>query len=444
MAFNHGLKAACAAVISLLVLFVVVLPAQADTPRWVRGTGPGCASAVGLGSDVRLTARDARFLCLAGVGPSVARVEFRVDSRRAATDRRAPYSMSGQNGWRATPGRYVLQAKVVQRSGASRTYQVVVTVTPTPAANPAPAPSPVPTSPPATTTTVAPTATPRPTTSTPTSTSSPTSTTTRPPTTAPTTSPRPPAGSRPGPGNTGVPAGTVLTAYTGPCDIRTAGTVIDGKIVDCDGMLVYAPGVVIRNSKVIGSVRTNSPSATLRVEDSEVDGGSDQSEAVGLDNVVVLRSNIYGNQHTVHCNENCRVEDSWLHDQFDGASRGWHQNGFLSNGGSNIVIRNNTIHCRGGCTADIALIPDGDISDVTIENNLLVASPDSAYCLYAGGHSGNKPGSASNVVIRDNVVQRGANNRCATYGPVTYFRSGSGNQWINNRWDDGTALPPAS
>jgi hypothetical protein len=436
MALNNGLKAACAAAISLLVLFLVVVPAQADTPRWVRGDGPACASSTGLGDGARLSVREARFLCFTGVGPSVSRIEFRIDGRTAATERYAPYSLRGQEGWPATPGRHVLQAKVVQRNGSVRSFRLIVTVLPTPARGASPTSAPLPT-------TVVPTTTPPTTTVTPTTTRTPTATSTTSSTTTSTTT-RPIPGSWPGPGNTGVPAGITLTRYTGPCDIRTANTVIDSKTIDCDGMLVYASGVVIRNSRVLGSVRTNSPTASLRIEDSEVDGGSDQSEAVGLDNVTVLRSNIYGNQHTVHCNDNCHVEDSWLHDQFDGAARGWHQNGFLSNGGSNITLRHNTIHCRGGCTADIALIPDGDISDVLIESNLLVASPDSAYCLYAGGHSGNKPGWASNIVIRDNVVQRGPNNRCATYGPVTYFRAGSGNQWLNNRWDDGTVLPPAN
>ena len=37
----------------------------------------------------------------------------------------------------------------------------------------------------------------------------------------------------PTPQGVGVPAGTVLSAYTGPCTITTANTVIDKKTINC-------------------------------------------------------------------------------------------------------------------------------------------------------------------------------------------------------------------
>jgi hypothetical protein len=249
----------------------------------------------------------------------------------------------------------------------------------------------------------------------------------------------------PGPGTTGVPAGTALSAYTGPCDLRTAGVVIDAKIVDCGGMLVYAANVVIRRSKVVGIVKTNSGGASLRIEDSEIDGQDDQSEAIGMNNVTVLRTDVRGDQHSVHCGDSCTVIDSWLHDQHDGKAAGWHQNAFITNGGGNHLLRHNTLQCVGGCTADIGLIPDADIAHVTVERNLLLASPDSAYCAYGGGNSGNKPGRASFIVYTGNVFQRGAKGTCATYGPVTYFDTGApGNTWTGNVWDAGGAVPPAN
>jgi hypothetical protein len=253
----------------------------------------------------------------------------------------------------------------------------------------------------------------------------------------------PPSEAWPGPDNTGVPAGTQLEPYTGLCDIRANGFVIDSKIVDCKGILIYATGVVIRKSKINGPIRTNSSEASVLIEDSEVDGRQAQSEAVGYDHVTVLRSNIYGNQHTVHCGNDCRVEDSWLHDQYDGAAMGWHQNGFITNGGSDITLRGNRIECVGGCTADIALIPDDDISNVLVERNLLVASPDSSFCVYAGGPTDGKAGKSSKIVFRDNVFQRGANGKCALYGPVTSFKEGPTNVWSGNVWEGGVPLPAA-
>jgi len=219
--------------------------------------------------------------------------------------------------------------------------------------------------------------------------------------------------------------------------------VVEAKIVRC-GMLVYAANVVIRRSRVLGIVKTNSPGASVRIEDSDIDGGDDQSEAVGTDNVTLLRSEVVGDQHSVHCGDNCTVVDSWLHDQHDGKAAGWHQNAFITNGGSDHLLRHNALQCRGGCTADIGLIPDDDIARVTVDRNLLLASPDSAYCAYGGGSSGNKPGSASSIVYTDNVFQRGASGTCATYGPVTYFDSGAaGNVWRGNAWDRGGEVAPA-
>jgi hypothetical protein len=247
----------------------------------------------------------------------------------------------------------------------------------------------------------------------------------------------------PGPGNTGVPAGTALAPYSGPCDIRANNVVIEAKIVNCGGMLVYGSNLTIRKSKVFGFVKTNSGSASMLIEDSEIDGQDDHSEALGIDNVTVIRSNIHGDQHSVHCGDGCTIRDSWLHDQHDGAAEGWHQNAFITNGGSNHLLRHNSLNCRGGCTADLALIPDDDISGVTVDRNLLVASPDSAYCVYGGGNSGNKPGRSDHVVYTDNVFQRGPNGKCATYGPVTYFDpAAAGNRWVGNEWADGTSIAP--
>jgi hypothetical protein len=49
---------------------------------------------------------------------------------------------------------------------------------------------------------------------------------------------------------TGVPAGTTLTNYIGSTTITTAGTVIDSKIIN-SCVVVNAPGVVIKNSKIL-------------------------------------------------------------------------------------------------------------------------------------------------------------------------------------------------
>lgn len=52
--------------------------------------------------------------------------------------------------------------------------------------------------------------------------------------------------------------------------------------------------------------------------------------------------------------------------------------------------------------------------------------------------------------VTNNVFKRGANNKCATYGPVYAWdtpnnnpgTSGYLNVWSNNKWEDGVVLNP--
>jgi hypothetical protein len=209
--------------------------------------------------------------------------------------------------------------------------------------------------------------------------------------------------------------------------------------------------ITIRNSEVNGSVLNNG-SGSLFIESTVINGGSEQTETVGGDNITVLGSNLYGNQHEVYCGSNCTVEDSWLHDNYNGAALGWHQNGFLSTGGSNYILRHNSIYCVGGCTSDIALIPNGNVNGATIANNLMVATTDASYCLYpsSGDAAADKPGIVNQITVTDNVFQRGSNGKCGQYGPVYGWNTpndrpgtdGYGNVWSGNAWNDGNVVNP--
>ena len=43
-----------------------------------------------------------------------------------------------------------------------------------------------------------------------------------------------------------------------------------------------------------------------------------------------------------------------------------------------------------------------------------------------------------------NVFQRGNNNKCGSYGPITSFdKNRTGNVWTGNIWDNGTTVPAA-
>lgn len=263
----------------------------------------------------------------------------------------------------------------------------------------------------------------------------------------------------PGPSDTGVPPGTTLRPYNGPCMITQDGTVIDSSLVTCD-LVVFAANVVISKSKIVGRVvldtdRPGSQKWSATLVDSEVDAGVVQLAAVSAGNMTILRANIHGGQTSVQCGELavfCIVRDSWLHGQQIPAGADWHLGGFLSNGGRNVEITHNTVHCEplptgrdGGCTGDINLLGDfAPVSHVSITRNLLVANLGNSYCTYGGDAASKKFPHADNVVYRDNMFERGTNGMCGGYGPVSSFNDrGPGNVWENNRWDDGPLVTPA-
>jgi hypothetical protein len=252
----------------------------------------------------------------------------------------------------------------------------------------------------------------------------------------------------PGADNTGVPRGTVLTNYQGNCKITADNTVIDADAFDC-GLVVTGSNVTIKDSQINGTVMNDGPGHLL-IEDTTINGGSDHSESVGGSDITILRSNLFGDQHEVYCGSDCTVEDSWLHDNFNGAAMGWHQNSFLSTGGNNYDLEHNSVYCTGGCTSDIAFIPNDDVTNATVDKNLFVAAPDAAYCLYPSS-AVSKPGTVSEMTVTNNMFQPGANGKCATFGPVYGWdtpvssagANGFRNVWSNNKWVTGALISPS-
>jgi len=269
---------------------------------------------------------------------------------------------------------------------------------------------------------------------------------------------------------TGVPAGTTLTSYTGPCTITTANTVIDAKTVNCapDGMTVRAANLVIRNSMITGLIRldTDRDGAagwSVSVTDTEVDATEVQ---LGRD---LLRQHhrhqgqrarrgdrgaVRGVQPTSggDLTPDCIVRDSYLHGQGIPVDAQWHLGGFLTEGGDNhVILDHNYVICNapvyppdGGCTGDINLLGHfGIIHDITINNNKLGATPNLSYCTFGGsGLAGFGPEN-HDIVYTNNVFERGTTGICGQFGPVTDFdQHRPGNVWTNNRYDDGTVIPP--
>jgi hypothetical protein len=257
---------------------------------------------------------------------------------------------------------------------------------------------------------------------------------------------------------TGVPAGVTLAKYSGSCTVKTDNTVIDGKLITCS-MSIQAKGVTIKNSRINGTVGTpnGSEKFSFTIMDSEVhapQAGSTESQGVGDANFTMIRVEVVGGNRSVYCRKNCRVEDSWVHGQSIAQSPRIHASGIRQSQDSRIV--HNRIHCSandtpsgGGCSANLTGYGDFEpVRNNRVEKNLFVATPAGA-CAYGGssGDDGTKPygSQASGIVFVDNVFQRGPSGKCGYYFPITDFNSGRpGNQWVNNKWDDGAALPPAN
>jgi len=254
-------------------------------------------------------------------------------------------------------------------------------------------------------------------------------------------------------GNTGVPAGTSLTTYSGPCSIFSD-TVIQDKIVNCALQMYSDASLTIRRSIVNGFIENTYTSGVgkLVVEDSEIRAGAWSGGALWGSSITLTRTEATGGQHSVHCESDCTVTDSWLHSQYNPDGGSYHNNAFLSNGGTNMSLRHNTLHCTailnatdGGCTGDLTLLGDFDtISYVNAESNLFMANNSSIpYCTY-GGYTPGKPfPNGHHIAYRNNVFQRGVNGKCGVYGAVTSFNpSATGNVWTGNIWSDGSTLSP--
>ena len=124
--------------------------------------------------------------------------------------------------------------------------------------------------------------------------------------------------------------------------------------------------------------------------------------------------------------------------------------------GDGSVIRNNTLSCDApnvapdaGCSADLTGYGDfAPIRNNLIERNLFMATPGGT-CAYGGssGKNGSKPygNQAANIVFRENVFQRKnalqSSGKCGYWFAIADFdKSRSGNQWLDNRWDDNSAV----
>jgi hypothetical protein len=233
--------------------------------------------------------------------------------------------------------------------------------------------------------------------------------------------------------------------------VNSPNAVIDG-IQDTAGIAVNSGDSLTLKNSSTGLINDSLGAANLTVLNSTLNGGNQwtYSTITGGDHITVKNSNLSGGGHEILCYADCDVENNYLHDNANGQAAGAHQNSFFSGGGSNFTIVHNSVYCVGGCTADIAFIPNDNVNNGLVNKNLLVTTLWAAYCLYPSSDPPGKPGIVSQMTITNNVFQHGSNGKCATYGPVAGWDTpnnnpgtdGYGNVWSGNTWDDGSALNP--
>jgi hypothetical protein len=218
--------------------------------------------------------------------------------------------------------------------------------------------------------------------------------------------------------NTGVPPGTTLTNYTGPMTITTAGTVIDGKIIN-GTLTVKADNVTIRNSilrnmSFWGILADGNPINT-RVENCEIDGGSGTYHVTGLGlgggaNSAIIGCNIHGMVIAVNLWGQCLVQDNYIHDLLENDTNvdARHFDGIAYRGGGGAVgptINHNWVDMpaqEGGTACIFIKSENGPVENTIVSNNHLTGQ--ASMCCYSEASSG---GTVSGVQFLNNVMQKG-------------------------------------
>jgi hypothetical protein len=222
--------------------------------------------------------------------------------------------------------------------------------------------------------------------------------------------PAPAPGGFPSAGSTGwVHTGVTLSPL--PCtsgqelNISRAGTVIDGRDINCN-VLVTANNVTIKRSRVTAgdpfAIRQLDDISGLVVTDTQIIGKPGCAVGVGFSNWTGTRLDISGCADGVHTEGNVTIADSWIHDLLH--ADGSHNDGIQATGSSNVTIRHNRIENPKEQTSAILVGGEnGAPSNWLIEANYLDGGN---YTIYLDPNG-------SNRVIRNNVFSRRY-----VYGPV--------------------------
>ena len=189
-------------------------------------------------------------------------------------------------------------------------------------------------------------------------------------------------------------------APSGSITVTSNGAVVEGKNIS-GSVTVQASNVVIRNDCVTSSdiypVHFVSGS-NLTVEDTTITGtghGCDRAVEPADGSTVMDALNVSGCEDGIQMYDNDVLENSYIHDlAFTSSS---HNDGVQQNGGSDDVVKHNTIFNPHNQTSCVNFTTDfGGISNITITGNLLNGGNYTVYSRSGGN------GDPSGVTVTDN------------------------------------------
>lgn len=234
-----------------------------------------------------------------------------------------------------------------------------------------------------------------------------------------------------------------LTVVSGSVTLSTPGMIYrDRDVRGC--ISVRAKGITIRNVKVTCgasyAIAVNSgtsgdiwwdPDAALLIEDVEIDhAGQLEGKGIAFTGYTARRVWYHNGSDCAHFGTNVVVEDSFCDIYPNGPNDGPHYDGLQSDGGSNIVLRHNTIRVPYSQTSAILMSTNtSPIRDVWIVDNLVAGG---GYSIYCGTATGGPV--LGTFVFTGNRVARTYFPRGGYWGPLTSCPSGGA------VWDD-TGLP---
>jgi hypothetical protein len=224
--------------------------------------------------------------------------------------------------------------------------------------------------------------------------------------------------------------------------VTVPGAVIEGYDFE-GGVSVKADNVTIRKCRItfqgFMGVFNNGSYKNLLIEDCEIVGKADADgmygKGIGWSHYTARRCNVWNCQDGAAIQGDCVVEDCYIHDlvKFIDKSGGWsHNDALQSTGGSNIIVRHNTLRTvYQGATSALRFVAEtAEVNNAVAENNFFSGG---AATIYVYGKTGyNCP---SNTRITNNVFEKNS----YIYWPVYPSGFGCGTASCN-RWHTGELM----